>query len=524
MASKKSGSGGRDSRRSVNPARAARERERLLADLQEWEGRRRGEENSLEHAQTLDTLLRLKDDELDSPEIGLWTGELLTELLTHIAPRKIVQRREQSMGMVPAVHILFDYLQAHQLWHRRSDPLRDMRELLAVLEFEVLEAADDPTRRSFSTNILNYGMDHGLDPTDEDALAAYMSWYNSLPDAERVEVSDTGRLVDPSVPYDPASAQAQTGLSAFGTPLGGAVEGTGPHSSARLLEENDGLGDGEEFSDDEVAREGAGAGAPGTEGGFSTALVDPPWFLPLTELTLDHLLTMTEAELGDELARMPLTQRALALMDLVGEGIAVTDSGALKRVHTQEMIRHLGIPERTVRSMWDVPELEETWSVLLRGGWIEIQGTRARPADGLAEATAPGRDREGFVLFARALLLVRLLPLVVEDEELDDPDDAGDPVGDPDVVLALLYAGQPGGLTLPAFHDVVSALEGRRDPAEPLGPHLGEIDHEDYFRYVTVRQGLGELEMAGILEREGETFSAPAPVVLTLLSMMQPGE
>ena len=520
MASKKSGSGGRDSRRSVNPAHAARERERLLADLQEWEGRRRGEENSLEHAQTLDTLLRLKDDELDSPEIGLWTGELLTELLTHIAPRKIVQRREQSMGMVPAVHILFDYLQAHQLWHRRSDPLRDMRTLLAELEFEVLEAADDPSRRSFSTNILNYGMDHGLDPTDEDALAAYMNWYNSLPDAERVEVSDTGRLVDPSVPYDPASAQTQIGLSAFGTPLGGAGEGTGLHSSARLLRGDEGFGDDEEFEDDEGARDASGAGAPWAEGAFSTGLVDPPWFLPFTELALDQLLTTTEAELEAELARMPLIQRALALVELVGEGIAVTDSGALKRAHTQEMIRQLDLPERTVRSMWDVPELEETWTVLLRGGWIEIQGTRARPADGLAAATTPGRDREGFTLFARALLLVRLLPLVVEDEELTEQEGGSDP----DVVLSLLYAGQPDGLTLPAFHDVVCALEGRRDPAEPLGAHLGEIDHEDYFRYITVRQGLGQLVKAGILERNGETFHASAPVLLTVLSMMQSGE
>src|SRR5690625_6045660 len=76
--------------------------------------------------------------------------------------------------------------------------------LLAGLEFTVLEAVDDPSRRSFSSNILTYGLEHGLDPEDEDALAAYMEWYNSLHHAHRVELSDRGSISDPAISYDPS--------------------------------------------------------------------------------------------------------------------------------------------------------------------------------------------------------------------------------------------------------------------------------------------------------------------------------
>ncbi|PWH07227.1 hypothetical protein DEO23_00775 [Brachybacterium endophyticum] len=128
----------------------------------------------------------------------------------------MLQRRQDAMGMIPALATFFEFLQDSGQWSEASMPPEETGRVLTSLEFAVLEALDDPSRRSFSTNVLGYGVEHGLDPTDEEALAGYFEWYTALPHAERILLSDTGRLEEPEVPYDPETMRGMPNGPAFG--------------------------------------------------------------------------------------------------------------------------------------------------------------------------------------------------------------------------------------------------------------------------------------------------------------------
>ena len=183
-----------------------RERELVLSEYGTWRITAEEEAPVADEIRTLETLLRLKAEQLASPDPGLWTEDLATALLTEVMPRTVVQPREQVMDVVPTLVRFVAYLRETGRWHAESMSVGQVSGVLGALEFAALEAADDPTRRSFSTNILGYGLSLGVDLEDEDELAAFMHWYNGLPDGERLALSETGRLEAPSHPYDRAEA------------------------------------------------------------------------------------------------------------------------------------------------------------------------------------------------------------------------------------------------------------------------------------------------------------------------------
>ena len=102
----------------------------------------------VDEVRTLETLLRLKAEQLHSPDPGVWTEALATDLLTEVVPRTVVQPREQVMDLVPTLTRFFAYLRETGRWHEDSMSVSAAPAMLGGLEFAALEAADDPTRRS----------------------------------------------------------------------------------------------------------------------------------------------------------------------------------------------------------------------------------------------------------------------------------------------------------------------------------------------------------------------------------------
>src|SRR5699024_5325900 len=272
------------------------------------------------------------------------------ELLTSVVPRTVIQPREHVMDLVPTLIRFVTYLRETGRWHPASMSATEAPRMLGGLEFAALEAADDPTRRSFSTNVLGHGMALGVDLEDEDELAAYMHWYNSLPDDERLSLSETGRLEDPAIPYDrEASLRAARAES----------------RPARAW----------------------------------------PWLLPEPEGPIDAL-PVEGAAADDEApeAANGFVRRAAALLEHIGEEPRhVTGTGALGRAGCAAVLARLGL-STSLRTMWERPELAGPWVTLLDGGWLEITGSTVRRQEGPVPYVPLATGGEGLVEFGHAVL------------------------------------------------------------------------------------------------------------------------
>lgn len=436
-----------------------REREQVLSDYGTWRLAADPDAPVVDEVRTLETLLRLKAERLDSPEVGLWTEDLARELVTEVVPRTVVQLREQVMDMVPALRRFFHYLHESGRWDEDGMPAESAPSMLHDLEFAALEAADDPTRRSYSTNILGHGLALGVDLEDEDALADYMHWVNSLPDGERIALSDTGRLPAPSTPFDPASARAQREVEA---------------------------------AEDQ----------------------DPawPWFLPPLEDDGAPLGELTGPQDVRPYAQCALVERAGIVLDFVGDGRRATATGALGREDTAALCSLLDL-EPGARSLWDRPELAGVWVTLLDGGWLELLGSTVRAATGPVPAVSREADPEDFVEFGHAVITAALL-----GREARDPEDGGFR-GMPDTAAALLVACGQGGLEFPPRRDGPgTSIAVPHDPltGDPDGAAMGRMfrvlhDLEDLQHCGLLEEANGvyrgssavTLALVGLLRRDG---------------------
>lgn len=369
------------------------ERELVLSEYGTW--RLTADEDAPVAAEvgTLETLLRLKAEQQDSPDPGRWTEELATQLLTEVVPRSVVQPRERAMDMVPTLGRFFTYLAETGRWDQESMSVTEGPAMLDALEFATLEAADDPSRRSFSTNVLGHGLGLGVDLEDDEQLAGYMHWYNTLPDDERVELSDTGRLTEPSVPFDLESSM---------------LAARADHRSVGSW----------------------------------------PWFLPAPDegdgLALGELPPGGDEEIY---ADNDFVRRAEAILRLVAEkGPRVTGTGALGRADSTALLAELGLPT-AVRTMWERPELAGPWITLLDGGWLDIDAGRAHRETGPVPYIPQETDGERFVEFGHAVLTAALFGRDARDSE------DGGFRGMPDTIAALLTACEPSGLVL---HEAMS--------------------------------------------------------------------
>ncbi|MGP9536784.1 hypothetical protein ACT3SP_02160 [Brachybacterium sp. AOP43-C2-M15] len=437
-----------------------REREAVLSEYGTWRITADEDAPVAEEIRTLETLLRLKAEHLESPDPGLWTEELAAALLTDVVPRTVIQPREQVMDMVPSLVRFVSYLRETGRWHPEAISATEAPAMLGELEFATLEAADDPTRRSFSTNILGYGMALGVDLEDEDELAAFMHWYNALPDEERLTLSETGRLPTPSVPYDRTAAL----------------------DAAR--------------SDRRAA-------------------VSWPWFLPAPEdeasIAIEDLLPEEEHEVY---SANDFVRRAAAILDFVGEtGRRVTGTGALGRADCAELLDagvDSGGDSSAVRTMWDRPDLVGPWITLLDGGWLDITGGRVHRERGPVPWVPEEVDAEAFAAFGHAVLTATLF-----GKDAREAEDGGFR-GMPDTISALLAACGPSGLVL---HEPLS--EDPQAPQVPIDGGTGQWDRRELARYFAVERDLVDLAEIGVLDREGRRFSGSAAVMVALVALIK---
>lgn len=399
------------------------ERDRVLSEYGAWRLRTDEDAPALEEVRTLETLLRLKADRLGSPSPGLWTAQQTRALLTDVVPRTVVQPREQLMDMVPALRRLFGFLDETGRWEAGSMRREEVPQLLDELEFAALEAADDPTRRSWSTNVLGHGLALGVDLEDQDELADYLHWFHALPDRERLAISGTGRLERPSAPFDPLRERAQ-----------------------RLRDEEEDAW---------------------------------PWFLPPLEDDGRPLGELDAQDDVDAYLDCPLVVRAGIVLEAVGEGCRATATGGLGRAETEALLERLGLAAGA-RSLWDRPELAGVWTTLLDGGWLELTGGTVRAVPGPVPAAGP-EDGEAFVEFGHAVITAALL-----GREARSAEDGGFR-GMPDTIAALLVACGENGLRLPPGPERSpgardgAALAGLLRVLHDLGDLVdcGVLTHED---------------------------------------------
>lgn len=473
--------------------RLAREREQVLREFAGWRSSMDPGLEAERAASSVRTLVELKAEHLDSPEIGRWSVPLIDELLTVVVPRRVAQRREDSMAMAGDLAEFFGFLERTGRWDLASPSVLSAQEHLRDIEFTVLEAADDPSRRGMSGNILHLAVEHGVPLEDQEALEDFMAWYNGLPHAERVSVSDTGRLRDESYAYRPgAGRRAGSALRPPSPAGGGARPGAG--IGVDDLDELDRLLDAEEDEDQEEPEH----------------LPFWPWYLEdgmerqLDEVPSDEEFRRQVAAAARE---NTYVRRAFALLDVIGQGSRITATDALGRADTQELLARFGLAQ-TRRSMWDIPEIADPYRTLIMLGAVETQGRRIVPTAAMHEILAAPAGAEVRDEFSVKLLVVRLLESLARERSRPELLDARDVAG------AVLFAAQPEGLDVPVPDEITPLLRA-------MAARVERDPHDLFVQLVMVRLEFETLAQLGVLERDEETFHADAAVRLAVYAALE---
>lgn len=420
-------------------------------------------------------MLDLKANYLASPDPTEWSAQTTSALLLEVAPTKVVMPREETMLWVPALGVFFEFLQSTDRWSAASMPAYGAQAFLREMEFGAIEAFDDPSRRSFSANIMRYAVDLGLDLSDPQMVERYMTWYNNLSHAERIEISDTGKLVSPSSPFDPTAP-----LPSDGNVIPG---GFTRHGSEDEFWDED---DFTSLSDLELASAW-------------------PWFLGELPDPDEPILSWDPAQLPAEYEASDFVLIAHLLLTMIGDGRKLTATGALNRADTTEALNMLGI-QATFRSMWDIPEIVGPWRALTDGDWVRIEGNRATPGPGLAPAVPPSVDPDGFANFAHLLLTRLLLSLTHADYS------EGGFANTPDTLQALLVATRTEGLVLPGM----DVLTGDDLPVQLIDQSTGDLDPVELSRLLDTHEDLELLTKYRVIWGEGDHYRAPMIVRVAL--------
>lgn len=403
----------------------------------------------------VEPLAELKRDLLAGPDPTVWQDDDLADLLLDIVPRKIQLDAVDRERLVPTLVDFFAFLEGTGRWSASSTPYGNLLEALTELAPAVQTALADPARRSMGGNIVAFALSEGTDLSDDHGLAAAMDRFNSLSFEERAAITETGRL-----PGAGMSDPDDTGRPRAGAAFGLAVDGRPPLSLVPDL-------------DDGVAPDGDDWDGPDLDladiwPAFLGDPVDP-----------DSMPAMpSPEEQAAALSGTELVRRADVLLDWLGTGRKVTATGALRQADTAEVLQLLGLGTGKVRSMWEVGSLSLLWGALVTGGFLEVDGTTARPAGKVVDWAGPGSPPASRV-DACSILFAAALTMFLSQQE-DGRTIAQMP---PLTFLALTKAVQPDGLTLPPSADVV----------------------DDYVA-ICVRSDLAELTSAGVLTVENDRF------------------
>ncbi len=358
--------------------------------------------------------LDLKRDYLGSPNPGVWDINILTELLGDVVPRKVLLDATDRAVLVATVEDFLQFLADSGRWAPESFPARQIPSVIEAMRPDVERALTDPSRRSMTTNILQFGQAQGVDFSDRNQVQRFMDDYNALSQAERTQITE-GR--------HPVSA----------SPFGFAPSRPG-------AEEADELPDW--LDDDDIDYEAA------MRESWPAILGDPLDVDAMTGSLLDG------PDIEERLATMdlPLLDRADQLMAWLGDGRPLTQTGAIRLAHTRELTKQFGLPDFTFSSMWDIPEVATPWSGLIESGHIDVGSSMARPSPDIPWA-GPDADVELRAASRGSVVFAVLLDLFA-----DEPDEG--PLRAPlPALLALLKATQPSGLDVPQGRPGLDLLE-----------------------------------------------------------------
>jgi hypothetical protein len=79
---------------------------------------------------------------------------------------------------------------------------------------------------------------------------------------------------------------------------------------------------------------------------------------------------------------MEFIRRIRAMVEWVGAGRPVTQTGAMRRIDTVEWMRRVGLrvrDENKPPSMWEIRDLGQPWSIAIETGMLEVTSTKVRP-------------------------------------------------------------------------------------------------------------------------------------------------
>lgn len=419
-------------------------------------------------AHVIEPLLDLKETYTARPEPTVWTQDVLTELLCEVVPRKMLIEPQDQGDLVPAVWRYLEFLRDTGRWSDESFAVERIDEVMASLSGPVLEAFSDPGRRSFSTNILHYALEQGVDPSDESQMQEFIASYNALSDQERHAVTDTG--TNPFLTGPPGFRRSPDDPPRRG------------HLS--LVPDPDDSFDGEG-----PARWADGVGPLDAWPAFLGEPVDPEQLF-----SSPALAEGAPIEFDTELMR-----RAELIMEWLGQGRAVTATGALRRSETGKLLEVLGLSARHYQSMWDIPEIASAWGSLIQTGFIELGSTKAWPGRGF-----PGTDAENPEQ-ARAMKGV-VLHYAVLSSTVGDEEEG--PLHAPLLTLmALLKATMPDGFRLPDID-----FTQYTDPTH-------QLDVERLW----VQMDLRLLVRYGLITVEHDVYRCPASLMPALLMVLADG-
>lgn len=304
------------------------------------------------------TACEFKSSVLGEPNPADWSQSSLGTVIGEVFPAKTVGVEEQyARTIVPAMLGYIDFLVATGRWKPVNDVKRSRLTLLSLTE-DLPGRFGDPTRMSMASRLFGLALDEGVDPSDPAALSDFMDRFNNMPYEWRKRLTDGPDLLEgpevgpPSAPAEPpnpfeeACRRAITlGLSGLHLPLRAPVQVTVPSA----------------------------------------------------------------AEEAVALGEMEFVRRMRAMVEWVGAGRPVTQTGAMRRVDTVEWMRRYGLrvtDETKPASMWDIRDIGQPWAIAIETGMLALTSTKIRP--GPAAATFDSEDWIAQVNLGRSIVNVFL--------------------------------------------------------------------------------------------------------------------
>lgn len=425
----------------------------VLTAFRAWLPAMRPELEPDEAVDAIRTLLELKANRLGSPSPTLWNEQLLRALLLQEHPRRVVSTPEDRLLIVPRLKAFLEFLMSERLWDSASVKPSAARTVLRELEFAAVEAADDPSRRSMSGNIMHFGVSQGLDFSDPSHADLLFGWYNSLTHAERIEISDTGALSHPpSRPF----------------PKPGEDRGAGV--GARPVQDSP-----------------APSAAPSP---FPARAPQHLWFLPPAKGPMPCEVSDEQwaRQLEEDLETLPFVAAVRAIARLLSTGpvqLTTTDALRLKDCHAvlEEIADVYSGPGNRfpLRSMWDERLLEAAWVAMWQEGLIQVQKHRGRLTRGV-------KPSEGEWL--KDVVHSAVIEWAYPDEDRPEAD------ASVETLTALAVMHQNGELVLPSLNQARDRFCARPSAEPPLEVRQLEDVYWDLLR----------LHWIGLLEKEEGTL------------------